>query len=171
MVDEERVELAAGRVTVIHVQGLEVVPVGLDLGPFGDLETQPDEHVLESLPRLGHEVRVPPPRLARVLGQVETLRLDSRRERGVGELGPARLDRALDRPERLVHGLAGDALVVDRRQGPEPGLQLRQVATLTQQAGPEHRDRVEVASSRDLGEGGLARHGCRRSLAKVTRTM
>ena len=63
-VDEQRVELAAGRVTLGHVQGLEVVPVGLHLGALGDLEAEPDEHVLQPLPRLGHEVGVAAARLA-----------------------------------------------------------------------------------------------------------
>ena len=41
-----------------HVEGLEVVPVGLDLGALGDLEAEPDEHVLEPLPGLRDEVGV-----------------------------------------------------------------------------------------------------------------
>ena len=93
VVDEQRVELAARRVTRTHVQRLEVVPVGLDLGSFGDLEAQPDEHVLETLPRLRHEVGVSAPRLAGVLRQIESLGLDASRQRGAGELGPAGLDR------------------------------------------------------------------------------
>ena len=57
-VDVERVLHAARRVVGRHVERLEVVPVGLDLGPFGDLEAEADEHVLEPLPGLGDEVGV-----------------------------------------------------------------------------------------------------------------
>ena len=71
--------------SVAHVQRLEVVPVGLDLGAFGDLETEPDEHVLEPLPGLGDEVRVSPLRRADELGEVEAFGLDPRVERFVPE--------------------------------------------------------------------------------------
>ena len=73
MLDEQRVPLAAGRVGRRHVEGLEVVPVGLDLGPFGDLEAEADEHVLEPLGGLGDEVGVAAPGSGQRLGQVEAL--------------------------------------------------------------------------------------------------
>ena len=139
VVDEQRVELAAGRVALIHVQRLEVVPVGLDLGPFGDLEAQPDEHVLQALPRLGHEVGVPPPRLARVLGQIEPFGRDTGRECGVGELARRVSIARSTAAEGLVDGLAGGPLLVDGRERAESGLQLRQLAALAEQAGAEQR--------------------------------
>ena len=58
VVDEQAVELVARRVARRHVEGLEVVPVGLHLGALGDREAEPDEHVLQSLPGLGDDVRV-----------------------------------------------------------------------------------------------------------------
>ena len=58
MIDEHRVELGARRMTRRHVQRLEVEPVGLHLGAFGDGEAEPDEDVLETLPRLRHRVLV-----------------------------------------------------------------------------------------------------------------
>ena len=64
VVDEQRVPHAAGRVRRRQVERLEVVPVGLDLGPLGDLEAQADEHVLEPLDGLGDEVGVAPSGLA-----------------------------------------------------------------------------------------------------------
>ena len=58
VVEEQRVELASGGMPLAHVERLEVVPVGLDLRTLGDLEAEPDEHVLEPLPCLRHEVSV-----------------------------------------------------------------------------------------------------------------
>ena len=52
--------IAARRVVRRHVERLEVVPVGLDLGALGHGEAEPDEDVLEALPGLGHEVEVAP---------------------------------------------------------------------------------------------------------------
>jgi hypothetical protein len=77
VVDEQGVELAACRVPLAHVERLEVVPVGLDLGALGDLEAEADEHVLEPLPRLGDDVGVPRPGRPRQLGEVEPLGLDA----------------------------------------------------------------------------------------------
>ena len=76
MIDEQRVELTSSRVPVAHVQGLEVVPVGLHLRALGDLEAEADERVLETFPGLGDEVGVAALRAAHELGEVESLRLD-----------------------------------------------------------------------------------------------
>ena len=56
VVDEQRVEFTTRRVSLSHVERLEVVPVGLDLGALRDSEAEADEHVLETFPRLGHQV-------------------------------------------------------------------------------------------------------------------
>ena len=93
MVDEQRVELVARRVARRHVQRLEVVPVGLDLRPLGDREAEPDEHVLEPLPRLGDDVRVAAPRRGGELGEVEPLGRDRRGPGRRAQLGPAGVDR------------------------------------------------------------------------------
>ena len=58
VVDEQRVPLLRAGWSGRHVQGGEVVPVALDLGAFGDGEAEADEHVLEALVGLGHEVGV-----------------------------------------------------------------------------------------------------------------
>ncbi len=78
---------AARRVIGGHVQRLEVVPVGLDLRALGDLEAEPDEHVLEPLPRLGDEVGVPATWSGHDLGEVESLGLECGTPLGCGELG------------------------------------------------------------------------------------
>ena len=57
-VDVQRVLHRARRVAGREVQRLEVVPVVLDLGAFGDLVAEADEHVLELAPALGDEVQV-----------------------------------------------------------------------------------------------------------------
>ena len=44
-----------------HVEGLEVVPVGLGLGTFGHREAHGDEGVLQLVPGLGDQVEVAPP--------------------------------------------------------------------------------------------------------------
>ena len=74
----------------------EVVPVGLGLGTFGDGEAEPDEHVLEPLVGLGHEVGVASRRPARELGEVEALGGQAGATIVGGELGPALLELALD---------------------------------------------------------------------------
>ena len=70
---------------VPHVQRLEVVPVGLDLGAFGDLEAEADERVLEPFPGLGDEVGVAARRCADELGEVESLAFDPSVERLAAE--------------------------------------------------------------------------------------
>ena len=70
------------------------MPVGLDLGAFGDLEAESDEHVLQPLPCLGDEVGVAAGRLADELGEVESFGLDTRGERLGAERLAARVERS-----------------------------------------------------------------------------
>ena len=135
VVDEQRVPLAAGGMPDRHVERFEVVPVGLDLGAFGDLEAETDEHVLEPFPCLGDQMGVTAGRLADELGEVEPFGLDPACERLGAERGPAGLERVRDRGQRLVDGLAGGLLVVDRLERTEPGLQLGEVALLAGELG------------------------------------
>ena len=58
VLDVEGVVHVAGGVARREVEGAEVVPVGLDLGPLGHGEAEPDEDVLEVLDGLGDEVQV-----------------------------------------------------------------------------------------------------------------
>ena len=80
----ERVLHRARRMAGREVQRLEVVPVELDLGTFGDLVAEADEHVLELALALGDQVQVTPPPAVAAEGEVE------RRLVGAGrcELGP-----------------------------------------------------------------------------------
>ena len=156
VVDEQRVEVAARRVVLAHVEGLEVVPVGLHLGPFGDLEAEPDEHVLEPLPRLRDEVGVATARLAGELGQVEPLGLDPAARSRAGERLTAAGDRRGDGVDRLVEALSGRSALVDGGERAEPRLQLGEVAPLAEQLGVEGDDLLERARGRDLLEGRVA---------------
>ena len=56
-----------------HVECLEVVPIGLDLRAFGNLESEADEDVLESLPGLGNQMGMTTTRRTLVLGEIESL--------------------------------------------------------------------------------------------------
>ena len=56
----EGVEHASRRVVRRHVESLEIVPVVLHLGAFGDLETHGDEDVLQFVADLGHEMGMAP---------------------------------------------------------------------------------------------------------------
>ena len=77
-VEVQRVEAAARRVGGRDVERLEVVPVGLDLGTFGDGEAHADEHVLEPILGLRDEVQVPAPGGASHLGEVEAVGVELR---------------------------------------------------------------------------------------------
>ena len=137
---------------VAHVQRLEVVPVGLHLGTFGDLEAEADERVLQPFPCLGHEVGVAALRSADELGEIESFGVDPRVERLAAERGAAALERRGDRGHRLVDRLTGRLLVVDRCERAEPGLQLGEVALLAGQRGGEFVDLVERRRRRDRAE-------------------
>ena len=50
-VDEERVLHLARGVVGVEVQGVEVEPLGLDLGALGDLPAHADEQVGDALPQ------------------------------------------------------------------------------------------------------------------------
>ena len=101
-VEVERVPHAAGPGgRRRHVERLEVVPVGLDLGALGDGEAHADEHVLEALPRLGDEVGVAERGVAERLGEVEALGLellDPRPPRRARPVAPRRPPRAAAAP-------------------------------------------------------------------------
>ncbi len=84
----ERVPHASGRMGGRHVEGLEVVPVGLRLGTLGHRETHGHERVLELVPGLGDQIDVPDAapdagergrrRAGHHLGQIEPLTVQPR---------------------------------------------------------------------------------------------
>ena len=53
-----------------HVQSGEVVEIGFYFGALGNLEPHVDEYVLESLPGLRHDVRVPTRTPCQMLGEI-----------------------------------------------------------------------------------------------------
>ncbi len=139
------------------------MPVGLDLGAFGDLETEADERVLEPLPGLRHEVRVATGRSAGELGEVETFGGDPLVERRRAERRAAIFERRGDGGHGVVDGLAGRLLLVDRVERAEARLELGEFALLAGEPGGQFVDLVErrrsvdrrerrVASGSDVGE-------------------
>src|SRR5262245_42200108 len=86
-----------------EVQCAEVVPVVLDLWPFGDLEAESEEDCFEPLDGLGDQVLVAVPAAsAGVLGQVEALGFEPRRALGRGQSVADPGDRGLDVVTRLL---------------------------------------------------------------------
>ena len=79
-----------------HVERLEVVPVGFDLGTFGDAKAETDEHVFEQLPRLCDQVQVPAPVPAHALGEIEALGFELGLAGGLRQRGAAGVEDRLD---------------------------------------------------------------------------
>ena len=152
VVDEQRVPFATGGMPDRHVQRLEVVPVGLDLWTFGDLEAETDEDVLQALPCLRDEVGVTASRLADELGEVEPFGFDTCDERLGAECLPAGVERGGHCGERLVDRCPGRLLVVDRVERAETGLELGEITLLPGEPGRQGGDLVEVGRSGDVGE-------------------
>ncbi len=150
MIDEQAVELVARRVARRHVEGLEVVPVGLHLGALGDREAEPGEHVLQSLPGLGDDVRVAAARSLGVLGEVESFGGDPRAPLGDAQLRSPHRQRVGDLPLRGVELVTGGAPVVVRGQRAEPGLQHGQRAALAEDVLVDVNDVVEGRRGGDL---------------------
>ena len=63
--DEERVLHVAGGVVRLEVQGIEVEPLGLDLGPFGDFPAHADKDVRHAVLQRGQRVACTGPAAAR----------------------------------------------------------------------------------------------------------
>jgi len=99
------------RVVGGHVQGGEVVPVVLDLRPFGPDEAHLAEDIDDFVDGLGNGVEAPTAHGARGLGDVDGFGGEAGVELGVGETGLARVQRpgdlVLERVQRLTRGLAG----------------------------------------------------------------
>ena len=132
-----------------HVQRLEVEPVGLHLGAFGDGEAEPDEHVLEPLPRLRHRVLVAAPGRRQVLGEVESLGGDASVERLRTERSAARSERSSHFLGRLVECPSGGLALIGILNGTERGLQRCQRAAFAEQFLVETDHVVERSSSAD----------------------
>ena len=102
----ERVLHAAAGMVGRGVQRLEVVVVGLLLGPMGHRVAQPQEHLGDLVDELADQVARAD--LLRTAGQrhVHRARVDLRRQLGRRKLGLARGQRLLHRNAHLVHGFA-----------------------------------------------------------------
>ena len=134
--DEQRVLHLPRGVVGRDVERVEVVPLGLDLGPLGDLVAHRDEHVGQ--PVGDHRDRVPGARRRPVVGQ-----------RDVDPLG----DQDLLVTVPLEFLLAGGQGVPDARDGgadaaPGVGLGLRRKRA---DLGPRRRQRRPVARVRQPG--------------------
>ena len=116
LLNVEGVVHAARRVIARHVEGFEVVPVGLDVLPFGDLEAEPDEDVFEAFPRLRDDMRVASPWARRDLGEIDSFCGQLHHSLGLGELAPAPIEAFGHGCRGLVDRLPGRALLVDRCQ-------------------------------------------------------
>ena len=138
-----------------HVEGLEVVPVGLHLGPLGDLEAEADEHVLEPLPGLGDEVGVGRGGAGRT-NSVRSSRSASTCARRARRR-PARSRRASSAPPQRpaiasLSALAGGLALVDGGQRPELGSSAGPAAPrLPSSWRVERGDVVERRGGGDLG--------------------
>ena len=104
-----------------HVEGFEVVPVGLDVWTLGDLEAESDEHILETLPCLRDHVGVTTARPRHDLGEVEPFGRQLSRPLRCGELASAIRQPRSNSGRGLVDRLAGGLLLLDRRQPGETG--------------------------------------------------
>jgi len=133
-VEVQRVEAAAGRVRGRHVERLEVVPVRLDLGSFGDGEAHPEEGVLERVARLGDKRQRAPQQARSDLGEVQPLGVEARRARGRLQVGGP----AVERRRQTRPGLVDQRtrlLALGRVEGPDGGVEGGQLAALAQDLG------------------------------------
>ena len=111
-VQEEGVLDVAGGVALGQVERLEVVPVGLDLGPFLDRVTDALEDHLQLPPDLAQDVGVPALERRRREGDVDRLGLGQRVKPAALELGRALGDGGRDRLLGGVPGLPEDGTLL-----------------------------------------------------------
>jgi hypothetical protein len=134
--DVEGVPHRPGRVGGGHVEGFEVVPVGLDLGTFGHLVAQGEEDLLQFPLHLGDGVEVAPFGVAGGQGEIEPVdQLGGRRAHHLapvgqhgGDLGPVR------REGPAGGGTVGGVETADRllRRGQEAALAQRRPLRLVE---------------------------------------
>src|SRR5467141_2545965 len=95
-----------------EVEGFEVVPLGLDLGPQLDLVSERLEHRFDLAPDLGEDVNVSATQRRTWKGDVDGLCFGEVRDARRLELRSPRGEGGLDRPLGLVDCLAERALLV-----------------------------------------------------------
>ena len=94
--DEEGVPHASCGVRLRHVERLEVVEVALDFRALGNLESETDEHVFETLGRLSYQVGSTTTSGCKAFGEIDPLRTKLCRKFKVFALGTLRGDCRLD---------------------------------------------------------------------------
>jgi hypothetical protein len=148
---EDRVLQFPGRVVGREVQGVEVVPLGLDLGAFGDLVAHVHEHVGQPLADRRH--RVPGAGQGPVPGQRDVDRLGDQ-----DPLVPVGFQFGLPLSER---GLDGAARAADplarlgprgRGQGPDLRVGQRQRGPVAEVREPGLLEFIEVTRGSDGGQ-------------------
>ncbi len=85
VVDVDGVEPVTGGVTGWDVEGVEVVPVGLDLRPLSDPESHADEDVFQLFPGLGYHVGVADLDVLGDLGEIQPFGHQPGRPLGIGQ--------------------------------------------------------------------------------------
>src|SRR5579859_5852069 len=161
----ERVPVLARGMADREVEGLEVVPLGLDLGALLDLVPEAFEHRLDLAAHAGEDVDVAPAQGRPREGDVDRLGLgDLGQARGL-ELLPAGGERRLDRALRVVGGLPeGGAL-----SGLEPADARQQPADVPALAAQVlDRDGLQLVGGLGLRDGSEGLAGQRGGVAQAT---
>jgi hypothetical protein len=156
--DVERVLQGARRVVLVEVQGVEVVPLVLELGALADLPAHRDEQVAHLLHEKGEWMASAASPARRHLGDVQGF------ARELGGLLRGE-DRALLRRQRRVHLRARLADELARRRllirghVAQRGIELRERRVLPRVRGARGLQTRGIAGGRDRGERGIDRRG------------
>ncbi len=148
---EEGVVERAGRMIGGSVEGLEVVVLGLHLGPLGDLVAHADEDVLDLPLGLGDEVQAPQRRRPAGKGDVDAVALEAPQPVPRLPTAPSAPRQPSPAPRRMrLPTLPTSGLCSGRqfRDGPQ---QLYQVRLTAQEAHPRVHELGQVGGARDAG--------------------
>ena len=135
------------------VERVEVVVDGLDLGPLGDAEAEPEEHVLDLAPH-GRDHVQPADGHGGGPGQGDVDRVGGQAsvELAPLELRAAGVERGLERPARLVGGPADGAPLLGRQLG-DAAQQVGQLGLAPEVRDPGGLELGGPAGGRDVGLG------------------
>ena len=155
-VDEEGVLHLPRGVVDVEVQRVEVEPLVLELGPFGDLPAHADEDVADLLLQEGERMPRPDARALRERRDVEALGLEPGGDLGRGELLLAGDERLRHAAARLTDELAELRLALGCDIA-QPGVQPRERRALGGVRGTRGLQRGGVGGGADGVEGVLDR--------------